>query len=295
MLGTFRAVLACGLTVVVGASTAACGGSEGESAAQAEIEIRAAQEPPRTMASRLAKLLATTRSRSDCDAVEAVNRRSLVNFDCPPPASVAEGLRDFKIVGAEEFDTAAVVDYRAKEAPDGAAIALFVSPDRQWGVTRFGIVTPKSVGTSDVDARAGYERAVEDYLAALARSDCDAYLKVAITDGGTRDARCKAVREGSDLLVRRLTANPQAEPSYAGGNDTFGFFTLDTGKPYPIRNTISVMRVEGEGGERYWVLGWAPSPTEAAIRRVMRKYREQEKSGGGMSPSAEKSTSRKAD
>lgn len=250
-----------------------CGddGGDGEKVVSGKREILLASEPPRMFAERLAKLLATTAHKRDCLEIEQLNTRSSVPFGCPAPASLRRSMRRFEIVGADSYGSGAVVDYRSGELRDGAAILLVTARDRQWGVTRIGMLTEPSTGTSDAETRAGYVDAVERLLAAVRDRDCEAFEEVMFVDPGTKDV-CGTVFVSTEPLARRLRDDPDAKPRYVGGNGTYGFVELETRKPEPENVTISVLRNPAREQAAYVVLDVAPSPSTASQRQIRREF-----------------------
>jgi hypothetical protein len=188
-------------------------------------------------------------------------------------------MASFEVVGADEYGTGAVVDYKSGKLEDGGAIVLFVAPDRNWAVSRFGVITKPSTKTSDGDSRDGYDEAVDEYLAAVRERDCSAFKDTAfIGDADEKDV-CKTAFAGTEELVQRLKANPSAEPKYEGGNGTYGFYTFETQKPEPENSTISVVRQIDEPARPYVILDVTPSPTAAEQRRVLEQFKQQQKKG----------------
>jgi hypothetical protein len=173
-----------------------------------------------------------------------------------------KSMDQLKVVAVEEHGTGAVVDYRSGREPDGAAALLFVDGNRQWAISRFGVLSEPSVGTSDAGSRAGYDRAVADYITAVEERDCKAFEKVAYTDGRSGKAVCKGDFVDTKDLAKRLAADRDAKPTYQGGNRTYGFYVLKMAKPKPVRATISVVRGTSETGDpRYVVLDYSAPVT----------------------------------
>lgn len=271
--------LAVGFALTAGA----CGGDD--STAKDEPSFSWGSEPPRVFMERMAKLLATTTKRQQCLELEQINGRSVTRFACPTDKELRRSMRTFKVVGAKEYGTGAVVDYKSGKLPGGATILLFVAPDRNWGVSRFGVVTKPSTRTDDDDSREHFEETVASYLDAVRTRDCAAYRKVAFANGEKGRKACGEVFEGTAPLAKRLKANPDVEPEYQGGNATYGFFKLETPKPKAESSTISVVR--GDGDE-YVVMDVVPSPTAADQREAIEGYRKskgKKRANGGMAPS----------
>lgn len=295
MLGLARGACA-GAVTVLALMVNGCGGGD-DAAGERSDRVRhaAAAESPRTFIERTTKLLATIEHRRDCDGIDAVNERSFTRFECPPPKPLAKSMAEFEVLGAEIHGTGAVVDYESGNIADGAAIVLSVTPDRQWGIARFGVMTEPSVGTSDADSRAGYRRAVDDYLEAVRDRDCAEFRRVAFLPDAIAATACKTAFAATAPLAKSLASNPRAGAVYVGGNKTFGFFNLETTRPEPANRTISVVRSEERSSSRYLVLDVTSSPTKAEIRRMVREYERQRRLGGSMQPREGEGTGRKAD
>jgi hypothetical protein len=267
-------------------SLVSCGGDDGDTEAD-EQKYSAADEPPRVFAERVAKLIATSTRKQDCAQLEEI--ASLVTFACPTDKKLRKSMRSFRIVGAEEYGTGAVVDYESGESKDGAAITLFVTPDRKWGIGQFGVLTQPSTKTTDEESRAGFDRAVNEYLAAVRKRDCKAYTDVAYTRNVKKSEVCKVLfATTTDALAKRLKADPAARPEYQGGNGTFGFYGIETKRPVPKNSTISVVRGEEDGKPSYVVLDVTLSPTAAVQRAAQREIRKR-RAAGNMEPSSKPS------
>jgi len=299
-----RWALCLAVAAIAGTGAAGCGGDDETIAAQEKSRYEAATQPSQEFATRLANLLRTTRKPAECVELNTIATRSFVRFPCPPPKRIARSMAGFEVVKSEEYGTGAVVDYESGEAKDGAALILFVAPNREWGISRFGMLTEPSVGTSDAASREGFDAAVDDYLAAVRDRDCKAYREVAVTDSSDAKAVCKSAFAGTKGLADRLEASSDPAPVYEGGNRTYGFYTVETPKPKPRRTTISVIRNESGGEDAYLVMDIAPSPTEAELLRIQRQFERQRKQGkttpgGAPNPNSmvpgEGGTGRKAD
>lgn len=287
MSGRLRdcAVLLCACAVAASAA-AGCGGTDEESTAtRGAPEYAMASEPSGTFAERMAKLLETTKAKRDCPQLEEINQRSLTRFPCPPAKTFSRSMAQFEVVGAKEYGTGAIVDYTSGAAKDGATIVLFAAPDRNWGISRFGIVTEPSTETSDEKNRAGFREAVNDYLAAVRERDCKAFTAVTFTGDASREEVCEKIFPTTRTLAKRLEDDPTAKPGYEGGNASYGFFTLETRKPKPANSTISVVAAAADStsssdpANSYLVLDVAASPTaeqqRATIRALQRSKRRQ--------------------
>jgi hypothetical protein len=295
MFGGFAARLAmtlCALAVMAGVSVG-CGGDEGDSTTeQAETRFSAAAEPSKVFMRRMANLLATTTAKKDCPQLEEINQRSYARFTCPPDKGLRESMDQFKVVGTAEYGTGAVVDYRSGKIKDGATVLLYVAPDRNWGISRFGVITEPSTKTSDDDSRDGYQQAVDDYLTAVRERDCEAFREVAYISPDVKDGEvCGTVFGATKELAERMKLQPDVEPVYQGGTDTYGFFSFETIET-DDNSTISVVKSGSGDDPKYVVLDVAPSPTSAEQKRVEREYRRQMRSkpetGSGKKPLPQK-------
>lgn len=290
MFGGMRRLPALVAVALLGAAISGCGSDDDTSAAKQEVRFSEATESPRAFTERLAKLLATTTSKKDCAQIALINSRSTTQYPCPAPKDLRKSLANFKVVGAEEYGTGAIVDYTSGESKTGAAIVLSVALDRNWGVNRFGVITAPSTGTSAGQSRAGYEKAVDSYLSAVRKRDCDAFSAVAFTNGLTdKQEICKRLFVTTNDLTNRLRANPSAKPSYQGGNATYGFYGLETKKPKPRNSTISVVK-EGAGAKQpYVVLDVTASPTAATQREAREAVRKGKRDQSDTTPSSKPS------
>jgi hypothetical protein len=284
--GTWRgSAFLCVCVALLG--VAGCGDDGGDSTAQEPTTYSMASEPPRAFALRLAKLLETSKTRKDCQQVGEISARSLVPFRCPSNKGFRESMGRFEIVGAEAYGTGAVVDYRSGGTPDGAAIVLYAAPDRNWGVSRFGVLTEPSARTSDARTRAGFRKAVENYLTAVGDRDCRAFATVAFTGDAKQAKICEAFPEATRDLAKRMKADPAARPKYQGGNGTYGFFSFETAKPAPVNETISVIKGGPDSPSPFLVLDIAQSPT-AAQHAATIELLEQDRTKSQSSPSPSK-------
>lgn len=207
----------------------------------------------------LAKVMKEARARKDCKTVESLNRRSAIRVACPAPPQVRKSMARFELVEAASYGTGAVVDYTSGEAKGGAAIVLFVAPDRRWAISRFGLVTKPTVGSSDEESRAGFDDTVEDYLRAVRERDCKAFDQNALTASPERKVVCQSEFKQTKGLADSLAANPAADPEYLGGNETFGFYRLGLTKPKRQDLTISVMKTPEGSLHPFVVLNAIPS------------------------------------
>jgi len=290
MFGGVRGWLSlCAATLMVGAAIG-CADDEGESTANERSVLNSANEAPKVFVERLAKLLETSTRKEGCTPLDDVTSRSVVGFPCPTPQALRKSMASFKLMGVEQHGSGVVADYKSGTAKDGAAILLYVAPDNNWGVSRFGMFTEPSVGTDDAESRDGYDKVLAKYLTAVRERDCKAFTAVKFVASQGVDA-CKTLFPKTKKLGRRLDANPSVQPVYQGGNGTYGFYALETKKPEPQMWTVSVVR-NGDPSKTYAVLDAAPSPTAAQQRNVRRQLEERLNSDPSQ---PETSESRKAD
>jgi hypothetical protein len=285
------ATLCAGVAAIVVA--AGCGSDDESTAREEPAKASAAGEPARAFIMRMAKLLETTTKKKDCAELEQINARSVARFSCPAPKDLRKSMRRFEVVGVEEYGTGAIVDYKSGAVKDGAAIVLFVAPDRGWGVGRFGILSEPSTESSDEGNRDGYRKAVDEFLTAIRSRDCDTYVAVAFNGDDKKDVVCRETFPRTRPMAKALKANPDAEPRYEGGNDSYGFYSLELLKPKPTSFTISIAKATAKGPRPNVVLDATAGPSDArdkAVRKALERSRKKGKPG-----QPETSPSRKAD
>jgi hypothetical protein len=268
-----RGLCACA-AIAMTVGTVSCGG-DGDSQAEDKPEFSAASEPPKTFITRMAKLLETAKRKSDCVELELISARSLTRFQCPAPKPLRKSMARFEVVDAEEYGTSAVVEYKSGEVKDGATIVLFVTPNRSWGVGRFGVIADSPLETDDEESRPGFDAAVNAYLEAVRKRDCAAFIDYAEVGTKSKTVVCNTSFPSTKPLAKRLKADPTARPKYQGGNAMFGFYTLETRKPKPQNVTISLAKATAKSAQPYVVLDVGPSPTAADQRRVRQQLRKQ--------------------
>jgi hypothetical protein len=233
------AVLVCLIAAGCGDDGDADAESGGETAAAAQL--RDPKQPPEAFARELAKLVADTLTRKDCEGLDAINARSLYRFQCPSPDNVRTELAFFKVLDAASFGTGAVVDYKTEQAPRGASMVLFLGPNREWGLSHFGLIRQDTAESSDADSREGYAEAMNGYLEAVRERDCKGYTRYAAILADDVKAACKPELKAATRLTQLLNRN-RAKPRYLGGNGTYGFYRLTLSKPTPTHLTFSVIR-----------------------------------------------------
>lgn len=294
-----RGILVWLLAAVCAGGTAlaavGCGDGDESTAKEEPVKIQAANEPPETFIKRTARLLATATTVKDCDEIYTLNSRSVLRMRCPALPAMRKSMKSFRVVGAESFGTGAVVDYKSGEVDDNAAIVLYVAKDRGWGLGRFGLFTDRSTGTDDESSREGFRGAVDRYLDAVRKRDCKAYTaSVLITDTKDEARICRKQFKKTQSLAKLLKWNPKAEPKYQGGNQSYGFFTLETNKPVADNSTIGVLKGETQDGKpAYAVLDVAVTLTVPELRRLRAVGEQQFQQNEA--PAPETSPQKKAD
>jgi len=271
------------VAVAVAATLASCGGADSSGdTTSADAPESLAIRPADEFVRRLATLLKSSVKKPDCDEIALIDSRSNVTIPCPAPVELRQEMGTLRVRGSEEHGPAAVIDYRTNSEWDGATVLAVVAPDRFWTIARFGLPAAGSIGTSDADSRDGFEDTVERYLAAVRERDCEAFLTVTRTDGLSGSEACKRLFEPTKRVAKRLRSDPEAQPTYVGGNATFGFFVLETTKPKPEATVISVGLLAEDGGEpTYQVLDLAATMPAEEQRKVRRQIA---KGGGKVSP-----------
>lgn len=289
--GRLPAMLCAGLmaTAVAGG----CGGGDDESTAKEEpTQVSAAAESAESFIMRMTRLVATTTRKKDCTLLEGINARSATRFTCPAPKELRDSMERFEVVGVEEYGTGAIVDYKSGSVKDGAAIVLTVAPDRNWATGRFGILTKPSTETSDEESREGYAEALDEFLTAVRERDCDAYVDITFNGDDKKDVVCKESFPLTKRMTRLMKKNPDAKPRYEGGNESYGFYSLEFAKPQPASFTISIAKADAKGPRPYVVLDATPGPTMAQRERARKAFLKEQKNKrapGDMAPSSKPS------
>jgi hypothetical protein len=221
------AVAAC--LLVIGCGNESEGGSAGES-------VGLDSEPARLVKS-MVDTTAKARTSKDCTEVAKINRRSPSKIVCPPvTAEMREGNRKTRVVRAATYGTAAVVDFEAPGARDGASVVLYRDPAGRWIVGRWGLSYGAMVGTGDGDSREETRAALDRYLGAVRDRDCDAYVKYAVTDSSDPDKVCADEFPVTRDLARILEARPDI--GYLGGNEDLAFYSVSARNK---RYTVSIV------------------------------------------------------
>jgi hypothetical protein len=235
------------LVAVACALVAGCGGGD-----ESEANLPAPKGSPEQFAEQLAELLVKARAPQDCAPLRKIESRSFFQFQCPTSKQVRRSMAEFEVLEADNYGAGAVVDYKSGRAGDGASMVLFLSSNRLWSLTRFGIIAKESVGSDDSDNRAGFRKAVDGYLGAVRRRKCKDYMEYALTSSD--QSTCRVQFPVTKPLGDALKANPKTEPEYLGGNGTFGFFGVETRKPKPAYRTISVIKTAPGSLQPYLVM-----------------------------------------
>jgi hypothetical protein len=280
MFGGIRVGLSLAAVCVSAAALATgCGDSDVDStASDKSTKIAVASEPPKGFIEKTVKVLETATSNKDCKLIYGLNGKSVYRMACPAPKKFRKSMASFKVAGAEAYGPGAVIDYTSGSIKDNASIVLFATPDRSWGVGNFGLLSPRSVGTSDADNRAAYRAALDRYLAAVRKRDCKEFISAAFTTVKTEKEVCDGQFKETAPFGKRLKKSPDAKPKYEGGNGQYGFFSIETAKPELASTTVAVASAgEKQGKPVYLVLEWAPGPTTEEIQRVRRALEEQQR------------------
>lgn len=246
---------------LAGVLVAGCGGDDGDGQSPAAAQTPA-ERSPESFARQVGRLLAETKGKKDCGALEAINKRSIYEFTCPPVAEVRKSMARFEVLDTGAYGTAAVVDYKSGKARDGASMVLMRHPGGQWMVTRFGLLTESSVGSSDEESRPGFDKVVRRYLRAVEARDCKAYADFAVTSSAEPQTICRLEFPLTQKLATALKESGNPRPRYLGGNDSFGFYGLETDRPKPRYFTISVIKTVPGSLQPFLVLDVADGPVE---------------------------------
>jgi hypothetical protein len=224
-----------------------CGDDDGEDAGQATAAagVPAPKQSPEAFARELANLISETARKRDCKPLDAINARSLYRFPCPSPEPVRGNFAFLEVLDSATHGTGAVVDYKSEESPRGASMVLYQAPDREWGISHFGLFTEASAESDDTASRGGYDEAITGYLQAVRERDCDNYTEyAAMGDVKAEDlpAACRRAMPATKRLGATLRANRGTKPIYLGGSDTYGFYRLELEKPKPLYLHFTVFK-----------------------------------------------------
>jgi hypothetical protein len=216
-------------------------------------------EPARLVA-QMARTTATANKAKDCKPVFEVNRRSPGKLICPPISEDMRKLtRGTKLTKAATYGAAAVVDYRSPGAKGGASVVLYRNPENQWIIGRWGLVYGPTVGTDDGSARDETRKAVDRYLDAVRRRDCEAFNKYAVTQANDPAEVCKTEFKPTARLAKALKSSPRPELEYIGGNEDLAFYKLVLGSDGTY--TVSTVATPEGSLRPHVVLGVSPAPT----------------------------------
>lgn len=263
-----RLVPLLAMTVAICPLAVGCGDeSNGDPRAETPAAARApdAKQSPEAFARDLAELVANTTRRKDCKPLDAINARSFYRFPCPSLDSVRTEMTFLKVLNGATYGTGAVLEYKSGETPPGGGtMVLFLAPNREWGLSRFNLITESSADSSDEDSRAGYERTATGYLRAIRERDCKGYTDYAAIQSRTPAAACKRELPATEPIARILRANPDSKPQYLGGSKDFGFFSLELEEPKPAYYTMGVFKTPDGSLRPFLVqfLTFAPPPVE---------------------------------
>lgn len=235
------------MTVAIGLTVVACGddgdaGAQGGGETPAAARLPEAKQSPAAFAREFADLVAETAVKEDCKALNAINARSVYRFPCPSPEDVRSELAFLKVRDAASYGTGALVDYRSEVSPRGATMVLFLGPDRQWGISHYGLVIEAPAESSDEPSRAGYAEAIASYLKAVREQDCKGYTQWAAILADDVKAACKGELERARPLTRVLNRNSRSKPEYLGGSETYGFYRLELDEPSPLYMHFTIFK-----------------------------------------------------
>jgi hypothetical protein len=260
------ATAAVAATLATGCDGDAESDGDGDAQSAAAVDAPKGKGSPRAVTDRLVRLLVEAENKQDCKEVELVNDRSLYTLACPPRKALRESLRKFEVTGAATFGSGAVIDYRSGAVPDGASATLFVGPKGEWGISRFGLLYGRTVGTRDGPRRAAFDRAVDGYLRAVGARDCKLYRKHAATIDSTPKKGCEDEFRRTSAIGGAIAINGGAQPRYLGGNRILRFYGVTLRKPRPSYFTLSVIEAS-TSPPTVVVLDAAPGPASEPPER----------------------------
>jgi hypothetical protein len=255
--------------IVLGPLTVACllavscgGGDATSSSDGGDVSDEAAA---RQFVNRTAEILRQARGPAYCKRLEPINERSSSPLACPAPAALRESLGTFEMTGVKVYGTGAVVDYKSGGAPDGASILLSKNNDGEWGITKFGLLYGKTVGSSDKANRPAFDRAVADHMRAIRDRDCKLYHQQRVIQPSNPKKACTPDSgfAKTKTIARGLSESNDPQPRYLGGNRAFGFYGLSLPKPKPRYVTISVIQGTSGATPSAGIYQIAPGPVAA--------------------------------
>lgn len=259
------AIVWIGCVLAAAGLTAGCTEDDSSGEGGGDLAVEATAPPasgpsPEEMATQLSSVLAKANTRKDCEPLNPIIRRSLFKFACPAPKKGQAAMKRFEILDSAVYGAGAVVDYQAGGGKD-TAMVLMLNQNRQWIVSRFGLIAQPSVGTKAEDSRETFDTAVDSYLRAVRTRNCELFIKRAATSTSKREIVCKGEFKRTKQLADILKKNPRVEAEYYGGNSRFAFYRLPLLEPSSQSLTLSVFK-QPSGSDL--VLNVMPGPETAA-------------------------------
>ena len=228
----------------------------------------------------MAKLLATTTAQKDCAQLEEINAALLRPLLLPARKGPAPEHAGFELVGAAEYGTGGVVDYRSGKLKDGAAVVLLSRPTATGASAASASSPTPSTKTSDDDSRDGYRAGCRRLSRRHPRARLQGLPKVAFISPEVKDKEiCSKVFAATKELAKRMKAAARRRAGLSGWQRHLWLLQLRDDEP---DRQLDDQRRQVRLGRRgsYVVLDVAPSPTAAEQRRVEREYRRQLKNRG---------------
>jgi hypothetical protein len=228
-----------------------CGGGDDSPAAADMPEPRSYP----AFAEHVAALLAEAEDQGDCKRIEAINRRSSESLPCPAPKALRERMDSFELVDAAVFnaDRSAVVDYETGEVGKTTSMLLLRSYEGPWTVVRLDINPERTPANAPGEGGVHVRHAIRRYEAAVRRRDCRELLRFVYRPAGTPRPSCEEQLAATAPLARVLKGDPEQRPAFNGGSQDFGFYSMTAYRPKPTHHTITVVRTELGGDDRYFV------------------------------------------
>ncbi len=249
------------LSIVACLAVAGCSGDDGDGKEAGPGEAPASgpasqgAEPEQEI-EEFAQLVETAITSPDCEGLTTkVNKPEEGGMEIACPAEVAKAGRayaGYRTLGAESYGTGAVIDYQAAEAPMGGTWELSLGSDGTWVIDAGKMTGEKTSGT-ELENRAGFDRALGRFLTAVRDSDCDTFFEYAETFTEDKQKACGDELPFYDALATALAASPDDAPFFLGGNHRYAFYGLETAKPKPAYRTVTVERT-AHGSDRPYVV-----------------------------------------
>jgi hypothetical protein len=212
-----------------------------------------------------------------CLQVSAFNRPAGFGLVCSNVGY--QRYKGFRILAAKQYGKAGVVEFVDAEVskartPKGGSTAgkrgvytVAISQNKEYAITGPPAVVSGSTVNSAPARVAQADAAARKWLASVRAANCKAFARNTLLAGspyllasGVSNAKqdpCASLTGDYGILTRELKLDPRAVPKRIGGNATFVFYGLTTGKQY---RTLIVMKNPAGGSQAFISLGTLRGP-----------------------------------